>query len=108
MNIISRVVTRSSLSDFFVVILVLEPMLPPRLVTAKNGSIVEIDPPALRFWEKLGLAPRGGRKNVEAWVVYPDSNVVLDLKDERAASSRTSFAKTWLAATQQTYQVCDL
>ncbi|KAI0329947.1 hypothetical protein GY45DRAFT_1251784 [Cubamyces sp. BRFM 1775] len=48
----------------------LRPMAPPMLAVGKDGSVVQLSPPSLRFWEKLGLAPRAGPKDVTAFVFY--------------------------------------
>ena len=77
---------------------------------AKEDSIIELDPPALRFWDKLGLAPRGGSKDAESWVVYQEREGLgkgrqPDTKQSQDASTRRSLAQQWLSSTQRTYQV---
>uniref|UniRef100_D8QMD4 Mediator of RNA polymerase II transcription subunit 13 n=1 Tax=Schizophyllum commune (strain H4-8 / FGSC 9210) TaxID=578458 RepID=D8QMD4_SCHCM len=46
---------------------------PPHLTVAKGNSIVQVLPTALRFWDKLGLGPRAGRKEAVVYVVYEDA-----------------------------------
>lgn len=38
----------------------------------KADAVVQVLPTALRFWEKLGLGPRGGKKDVTAFVLFED------------------------------------
>ncbi|THG99552.1 hypothetical protein EW026_g2824 [Hermanssonia centrifuga] len=41
----------------------------PLLSVGKSDSIIQVLPSALRFWEKLGLSPRSGSKDVVAFVL---------------------------------------
>ncbi|KAH7912441.1 mediator complex subunit 13 C-terminal-domain-containing protein [Hygrophoropsis aurantiaca] len=50
----------------------LQPLEPPMLSVAKGDSVIQILPSAMRFHEKLGLGPRGGKKDVRAFVFYED------------------------------------
>jgi mediator of RNA polymerase II transcription subunit 13, fungi type len=50
----------------------LHAMDPPLLSVGKSDVVIEIFPPALRFWEKLGLTPRGGAKNVTSYVFFEE------------------------------------
>ncbi|TCD69177.1 hypothetical protein EIP91_008473 [Steccherinum ochraceum] len=50
-----------------------QPMHSPLITLSKSGEIINILPPALRFWEKLGLSPRSGPKNVVAFFVADQS-----------------------------------
>ncbi|KAH9853381.1 mediator complex subunit 13 C-terminal-domain-containing protein [Lenzites betulinus] len=43
---------------------------PPMLAVGKDEAIIQIASTSLRFWEKLGLTPRAGPKNVTAFVFY--------------------------------------
>ena len=45
-------------------------MEPPLFSVGKGKSIVNVSPSAIRFWEKTGLYPVGGQKNVKAFVLY--------------------------------------
>ncbi|CCM01039.1 uncharacterized protein FIBRA_03087 [Fibroporia radiculosa] len=47
---------------------------PPVLAVGKADSIIQVLPTALRFWEKLGLRPRAGQKDVNAYVFYESAN----------------------------------
>ncbi|KAJ4471962.1 mediator complex subunit 13 C-terminal-domain-containing protein [Lentinula aciculospora] len=49
---------------------ILSPLSPPLLSVAKSEAIIHIMPTALRFWDKLGLGPKGGKKNVDVFVIY--------------------------------------
>lgn len=48
----------------------LQSMEPPLFSVVKGKSIVDVSPSAIRFWEKAGLHPVGGQKNVNAFVLY--------------------------------------
>ncbi|KAH9950139.1 mediator complex subunit 13 C-terminal-domain-containing protein [Amylocystis lapponica] len=65
---------------------------PPMLSVGKSDAAIHVLPPALRFWEKLGLGPRPGRKNVTAYVFYEETT------DERAAT-----LKQWLDKVSAVY-----
>lgn len=42
---------------------------------AQNGEIVHVNPSALRFWDKIGLGPLHGAKNVTAVALFePDDD----------------------------------
>ncbi|TFY55040.1 hypothetical protein EVJ58_g8500 [Rhodofomes roseus] len=47
---------------------------PPMLTIGKSDSVIQVLPAALRFWEKIGLGPRAGRKDVTAFVVFEGSS----------------------------------
>ncbi|THV05352.1 hypothetical protein K435DRAFT_849922 [Dendrothele bispora CBS 962.96] len=51
---------------------VLYPLEPPMITIGKGDVIIQLIPTALRFWEKLGLGPRGGKKDVTAFVLFED------------------------------------
>ncbi len=40
------------------------------LLVGKGDAVIQISPPALRFWDKLGLGPRSGKKDIQAFVVF--------------------------------------
>ncbi|KAH9928968.1 uncharacterized protein B0H18DRAFT_1117777 [Fomitopsis serialis] len=46
---------------------------PPMLTIGKSDSLIQVLPTALRFWEKIGLGPRAGRKDVTAFVFFEGS-----------------------------------
>ncbi|KAJ3785847.1 mediator complex subunit 13 C-terminal-domain-containing protein [Lentinula aff. detonsa] len=48
----------------------LSPLSPPLLSVAKSEAIIHIMPSALRFWDKVGLGPKGGKKNTTVFVIY--------------------------------------
>ncbi|KAG7446038.1 uncharacterized protein BT62DRAFT_1076435 [Guyanagaster necrorhizus] len=48
----------------------LEKLEAPMLLVGKGDAVIQISPPALRFWDKLGLGPRGGKKDIQAFVVF--------------------------------------
>jgi len=48
----------------------LQSMEPPLFSVGKGKSIINISPSVIRFWEKTGLHPVGGQKNVNGFVLY--------------------------------------
>lgn len=48
----------------------LQSMEPPLFGVGKGNTIINVSPSVIRFWEKAGLHPLGGRKNVNAFVLY--------------------------------------
>lgn len=67
---------------------------PPLLAVGKNDSIVQLLPSSLRFWEKLGLTPRAGRKDVTAYLVLEDGD-----------PSKQRLAEAWLTKISVAYNV---
>ena len=49
----------------------LAPLGPPHVRVRRNEGVWDVLPPALPFWEQLGLAPAAGKKNVMAFCMYP-------------------------------------
>ncbi|KIV99355.1 uncharacterized protein PV09_09013 [Verruconis gallopava] len=49
----------------------LAPLAPPHVRVRRNDDLWDMLPPALPFWEQLGLAPAAGKKNVLAFCVCP-------------------------------------
>lgn len=52
-------------------------MEPPLFSVGKGNSIINISPSVIRFWEKAGLHPLGGRKNVNAFVLYEGESMMF-------------------------------
>lgn len=44
----------------------------PKITLGKGEAIINILPPALRFWEKLGLGPKNGEKNATVYTLFAD------------------------------------
>ncbi|KAI0772549.1 mediator complex subunit 13 C-terminal-domain-containing protein [Trametes elegans] len=65
---------------------------PPMLAVGKDESIVLMSPTSLRFWEKLGLTPRPGPKDVTAFVFYEGSD-----------EDRDSVFECWLGKVSTAY-----
>jgi mediator of RNA polymerase II transcription subunit 13, fungi type len=40
------------------------------LSVGKSASVIDVLPSALRFWEKLGLEPRGGSKDLSLFMLF--------------------------------------
>ena len=53
----------------------LQSMEPPLFSVGKGKNIVNVLPSAIRFWEKTGLHPVGGQKNVNAFVLYEGEDI---------------------------------
>lgn len=60
----------------------------------KGDSIIQVLPASLRFWVKLGLTPRPGKKNLTAFLFFEDSGV-----------DRQLSAEAWLKKLSTTYSV---
>ncbi|CAL1703490.1 unnamed protein product [Somion occarium] len=71
----------------------IQSLKPPILSLAKSESVIQVLPTALLFWEKLGLCPRAGEKNVTAFVFFDSRGVV----NERQAAD-------WLAKVSAAYK----
>ncbi|PCH41643.1 hypothetical protein WOLCODRAFT_163279 [Wolfiporia cocos MD-104 SS10] len=67
-------------------------LAPPALAVGKSGTVVQLLPSALRFWEKLGLGPRAGSKDVTAFVFY-----------EATSEDRESQLSQWLDNVSKAY-----
>ncbi|TFY64313.1 hypothetical protein EVG20_g5983 [Dentipellis fragilis] len=62
---------------------VLETLESPMISVGKSDSIVQVLPTAIRFWEKLGLVPRAGKKDVIAFVLFEDLDEARQILVER-------------------------
>ena len=60
----------------------------------KGDSIIQVLPSSLRFWEKLGLTPRAGKKDLTAFLFFEDNSPDKQL-----------LAETWLRKLSTTYNV---
>ena len=65
------------------------------LSVGKSNALIQVLPSALRFWTKLGLRPRGGNKDVTAFVLFEGSS---EAREEQAAE--------WLESVSRAYEVC--
>lgn len=73
----------------------LEPLEAPMISIGKGDAVIQVLPTALRFWEKLGLHPKGGQKDLSAYVLYEDNG----------GEQRHTLVGTWLANVSNMYQV---
>lgn len=66
----------------------------------KGDAIIQIFPTALRFWEKLGLGPKGGKKDVTAFVLFePD----LDERQLQVEAWLTSLAAMYAVSNGRSF-----
>lgn len=66
----------------------------PLISIGKGDAVIHVLPTALRFWEKLGLGPKGGRKDLSAFVIFEDGD------------QRQTQMENWLVGVGNAYQVC--
>lgn len=64
------------------------------LVVGKGDTVIQMSPTSLRFWEKLGLSPRAGQKDVTAFVFFEGTD------DDRDAG-----IEDWLSRVAAAYSV---
>jgi mediator of RNA polymerase II transcription subunit 13 len=74
----------------------LEQLEAPFLSVAKSEAVIQVLPSALRFWDKLGLSPRAGKKDVCAFVFFDESD-----------EARVDAVDKWLQWVSSTYTVGD-
>ncbi|KAL9014680.1 MAG: hypothetical protein Q9173_000676 [Seirophora scorigena] len=67
---------------------------PPYLSAKRGEDAIEVLPPALYFWEELGLAPVQQDKDVMAFCVYPENETIREA------------ASDFMAAMENAYQSC--
>ena len=72
----------------------LEQIEAPFFSVAKSDAIIQVLPSALRFWDKLGLSPRAGKKDVCAFVFF-----------EELDEARVDVVDKWLQWVSSTYTV---
>ncbi|KAJ6488252.1 mediator complex subunit 13 C-terminal-domain-containing protein [Mycena vitilis] len=58
----------------------------PMISIGKADAVIQVLPTALRFWEKLGLSPRGGKKDATVFVLFEDDG-----------DARQQLVEAWLA-----------
>ncbi|KAI0346942.1 hypothetical protein BDW22DRAFT_476714 [Trametopsis cervina] len=64
----------------------------PSLTVGKADGVIQVLPPALRFWEKLGLHPRAGSKDITAYIFYEGSD---DDKEAQIADCLDKFSAVY-------------
>ncbi|KJA21672.1 hypothetical protein HYPSUDRAFT_87898 [Hypholoma sublateritium FD-334 SS-4] len=72
---------------------VLQPLTAPMISIGKGDAVIQVLPTAIRFWEKLGLDPIGGRKDVSAFVLFEDEG-----------GQTQALVDTWVTNLRSTYQ----
>jgi hypothetical protein len=82
----------------------LEQLEPPMFTVGKSDAILQVLPTALRFWGKLGLGPRGGKKNVTVFALFEENGEERQQQVERwlnnmsATYTVSKFRAVWLSA----------
>ncbi|TDL29003.1 hypothetical protein BD410DRAFT_779280 [Rickenella mellea] len=61
----------------------LAPLKPPLLSVGRSNAAIQVLPSAVRFWDKLGLSPRSGSKNVNAFVLFEGEDENREKEIER-------------------------
>ncbi|KIL67428.1 hypothetical protein M378DRAFT_185773 [Amanita muscaria Koide BX008] len=74
----------------------LKPLESPHIAIGKGENVIHALPTALRFWEKLGLCPRGGKKEVSVFVLYDK---------EGDGNQRELQIDSWLESIKASYTV---
>jgi mediator of RNA polymerase II transcription subunit 13 len=69
------------------------PYDPPSISVGKGDAVIQLLPTALRFWQKLGLGPKGGRKDIEVYAFYEDAD-----------DQKRVIVDGWLAAAGNAYK----
>jgi len=64
------------------------------LSIGKGEAIIQVQPPALRFWEKLGLNPKAGKKDVSAIAIFEDDS-----------EQGQALVESWLSNVRSAYEV---
>ena len=64
------------------------------LSIGKGEAIIQVQPPALRFWEKLGLNPKAGKKDVSAIAIFEDDG-----------EQGQALVESWLSNVCSAYEV---
>lgn len=67
------------------------------ITVGKGEAVIHILPPALHFWEKLGLGPKGGPKDILGYVLFEDGG-----------EQRERQVESWLARIVAAYRVRSL
>lgn len=65
----------------------------PLITVGKSGALMNVKTSALKFWEKLGLSPRSGPKDVVAFMLH---------EDDRYARK---YGLVWMRAVSERYKV---
>ncbi|KAI0706930.1 mediator complex subunit 13 C-terminal-domain-containing protein [Cerioporus squamosus] len=73
----------------------------PMLALGKGDAVIQLSPTSLRFWEKLGLSPRAGPKDVTAFVFFEGSD------EERESEVETWLSKVSVAYTAKNFGAHD-
>lgn len=66
----------------------------PMIAIGKGDAVIQVLPTALRFWEKLGLGPKGGAKNGTVFVLFEDDG-----------EQRVQHIDAWLTGVVTSYKV---
>ncbi|KAG6885784.1 hypothetical protein C0993_009889 [Termitomyces sp. T159_Od127] len=65
----------------------------PMITIGKGDAVIQVLPTALRFWEKLGLGPKGGAKNGTVFVLFEDDG-----------EQRMQQVDAWLGSVAASYE----
>ncbi|KAG5352297.1 hypothetical protein C0989_002899 [Termitomyces sp. Mn162] len=65
----------------------------PMITIGKGDAVIQILPTALRFWQKLGLGPKGGAKNGTVYMLFEDDG-----------EQRMQQVEAWLESVATNYE----
>ncbi|KAF7289220.1 Mediator of RNA polymerase II transcription subunit 13 [Mycena indigotica] len=71
----------------------IETLEPPHIAIGKAEAIIQLTPSALRFWDKLGLTPKGGQKNATVFMLFEDDG-----------ETHAQLVETWLSKLTALYK----
>lgn len=50
------------------------PATSPLVSVGQSNAVVHVNTPALRFWDKLGLSPLNGKKDIVSFALYEEGS----------------------------------
>lgn len=74
------------------------PLQPPAILLTRQSSLLAMSPASLRFWDKLGLGPRWGRKDVSVCIAWLEQDYVGDRGQFNSPELSNEGMKEWLDA----------
>jgi mediator of RNA polymerase II transcription subunit 13 len=73
----------------------------------RNDNILEMQPPAIPFWEVLGLGPASGPKHVISFVMHPANPNLRHYLDKFMSSLATTYETLKLGTHERGFSVLD-
>jgi len=82
----------------------LEKLSTPNIIVENNNEWIELSSTSLRFWDKIGVLPYSGKKNISWFALCPTMKEYNG--EPNINSDLINIVREWIQSLSYIYEVC--